>query len=540
MNYSDTPTQENSNLDSSENSPGNTTYLTNEQVINYYNLRSQEELFLTESFIDYGTKYDTTKNFITRKQTTSLLNSPYFINSIIEGVSNEKNNIENPYVALGYLYLNSLPIATLREKFKSYQEGLTTELNYLFATFNKVSSIHKLPYLFILKYGSIWHRYKKNKETNIDILDNVWKDFDYKNAYDPISDNTGKSYTFTDYNGNSQTIKQFEQFTDQVVQNVGDPAFLGGDLLVNLEIESTRVQNGFYPKVINDVYYFFTKKDIFNTYSSSEIQSAQTDKKLKIGSSVKTKIQVSKNNSDYLMNTWSQFFEVKNNNDFREFEKDKILLIPSFGQSKFNQTRFECFDNVGNHTQNITTNPSIYNGGVRSLWSASNFGYFSNDMLDKPSPNQYLKFINPETKNEQAFNLGNDTSFEYSSIEDLFGVFTKDMLDVFEKHFLNFCQTPNKNENIVGRGETTFEEFLTTPEIVEQFSVNGEIPTSEYPNIQKIFENQESLFNGPNQYDYNITIYEVMKSLLMVDKPVLNYYLNLGEYKVDSIKNLKT
>ena len=117
---------------SSENSAGNTTYLTNEQVINYYNLRSQEELFLTESFIDYGTKYDTTKNFVTRKQTTSLLNSPYFINSIIEGVSNERNNIENPYVALGYLYLNSLPITTLREKFKSYQEGLTTELNYLF------------------------------------------------------------------------------------------------------------------------------------------------------------------------------------------------------------------------------------------------------------------------------------------------------------------------------------------------------------------------------------------------------------------------
>jgi len=171
FNYSNSPTQVNSDVASSENSAGDTTYTTNESVINYYNLRTQEKLFLTESFVDYGTKYDTTKNFITKNQTTSLLNTPYFVNAIMKGVDNRRNNIEDPYVALGYLYLNSLPISTLREKFKTFIEEskITNSENYIFATLNKFSSIHKLPYLMILKYGSIWHRYKKYENDNIDI-----------------------------------------------------------------------------------------------------------------------------------------------------------------------------------------------------------------------------------------------------------------------------------------------------------------------------------------------------------------------------------
>jgi hypothetical protein len=519
LNYSNSPTQETSDLDSSINSNGNTNYLTNAQVINYYNLRMQKDLVLTESFIDYGTKYDTTENYISRNQTTSLLNTPYFINSIMKGVENEKNEIENPYTALGYLYLNSLPLSTLKEKFKTNSNTITTELNYIFATLNKYSAIHKLPYPFILKYGSIWHRYKKYQNDNIDILDDVWKDFDYVNAYDPISNNTSKSYSFNDYNGDNTTIKQYEQFTDIIQLNQGDPAFLGGDLNVTINLESTRVQNGFFPKVMNDVYYFFTKKDVFSTYSSSELQSAQTEKGLQIGTTSKTKIKLSKDpETDYQMNTWSQYFNVLGNYDFRENKENKVLIIPSFGEAKFNQTRFECFDAVGNHKQNVTTNPSIYNGGVRSLWSSSNYGYYSNEMIDKPKPNQYIKHINPENKNTQAFNLGNDTSLTYSSIDDIFGVFTKDMLDLFEQHFLNFCQPPNKTQFLVNRGNTTFEEFINSEAVRGQYE-NGEVPSTELSRWKSVYENQESLYNGPNLYKYDLNIHEVLKSLLMVNAP---------------------
>ena len=339
--------------------------MTNSQVINYYNNRTQEKLTLTESFVDYGTKYDSTKNFITKKQTTSLLNTPYFINALMEGVENQKNNIENPYTSLGYLYLNSLPISTLREKFKSFGTGQTTEENYIFATLNKFSSIHKLPYLFILKYGSIWHRYKRYQRDNVDIIDNIWKDFDYINAYDPINGTTTKQYTFTDYGGEEQTIRQYNEYSEQVNVN---PIDAGGQTGVTKTIQNTIVQNGFFPKVINDVYYFFTNKDLFTSYNSSEIQSAQENKKLKIGSSPSTRIKLNTAEDEiYQMNTWSQFLNIKGNHEFREFENDKALVIPSFGQSKFNQSRFECFNESGSHTQNVTTNKSIYNGGVKDF-----------------------------------------------------------------------------------------------------------------------------------------------------------------------------
>ena len=537
LNTSESPNQLTSDLASSENSPGQTSFATNSQVINYYNSRIQSKLTLTESFIDYGTKYDTTKNFVTKKQTTSLLNTPYFINALMKGVENQKNDNENPYTALGYLYLNSLPLSTLREKFKTNENQVTTELNYIFATLNKFSSIHKLPYLFILKYGSIWHRYKKYQNDSVDILDDVWKDFDYINAYDPISETTTKQYTFNDFGGEEITLRQFSETTGQVPIN---PIEVDGQTGLTKTITNTVVQNGFFPKVINDVYYFFTTKDLFTSYSTTEISEAQESKKLKIGSSSKTNFKLETGENEiYQMNTWSQFMDIKGNHDFREFEKDKILIFPSFGQSKFNQAKFECFNEVGNHTQNVTTNKSIYNGGIRSLWSSSNYGYFSNEMIDKPTPNQYLKYVNPETNNSQAFDLGNSTTYTYSSIEDIFGVFTKDMLDLFETHFLNFCQPPNKNEFIVGRGETTFQEFLDSPEIYEQYkSTPGGIPDEELYKLRAIYENQQNPYNGPNLYDYDVNIYQVIKSLLMVDKPVSDVLSDLSGTGVSLDKKL--
>ena len=108
-NYSDSPTQESTDVETSLNSNGNTQYTTNESVRQYFNNRNYTKLILTESFIVYGTKYDTEKNFLSSKQTTSLLNTPYFINSLMKGVEKEKNDVDNPYTALGYLYLNSYP-----------------------------------------------------------------------------------------------------------------------------------------------------------------------------------------------------------------------------------------------------------------------------------------------------------------------------------------------------------------------------------------------------------------------------------------------
>ena len=77
---------------------------------------------------------------------------------------------------------------------------ITGDVDYLAATFNKFSAIHQLPYAWVLKYGSIWHRYKKFIENSVDILDNsIWSDFDYLLNYDQSTQNPSKIYKVRNY-----------------------------------------------------------------------------------------------------------------------------------------------------------------------------------------------------------------------------------------------------------------------------------------------------------------------------------------------------
>ena len=57
--------------------------------------------------------------FNTDKKTTSILNTPYFINAIQNGVYNVRKKDKYPYTQAAYLFLNSLPLASLRERYQS-------------------------------------------------------------------------------------------------------------------------------------------------------------------------------------------------------------------------------------------------------------------------------------------------------------------------------------------------------------------------------------------------------------------------------------
>jgi hypothetical protein len=168
----------------------------------------------------------------------------------MEGVNNIKTGNQYPYKNLGYLFLNSLPISTFREKTLSAEITNTIiaerQNNYLSSIFNKVSAIHKLPYAFILKYGSIWHRYKTYIESGTDILDSVWTNFDYDVAYDPTTSASTTTYDITDYKGSAYTYSMNYNNT--------------GSLGVNI---------GMYPEVINSIYYMFKDEDIITGYTST-------------------------------------------------------------------------------------------------------------------------------------------------------------------------------------------------------------------------------------------------------------------------------
>ena len=159
----------------------------------FYKDRKYQDQLVTEGNISYSNY----SGNVFSEQTTSMLNTPYFINAIQQGVFNfrYKQNDPYPYKTAAYLFLNSLPLGTLREKYKTFDGQATTDLNYILATMKKFGAVHKLPYAWILKYGSIWNRYKTYDKTGKDFLDDVWKNFNYLENWDPGFSSSTKTYS---------------------------------------------------------------------------------------------------------------------------------------------------------------------------------------------------------------------------------------------------------------------------------------------------------------------------------------------------------
>jgi len=386
----------------------------------FYDTRKNPEIFIpTEGYVSHIRPITN----ITTETTTTMLNTPYLINAIQNGVYNWRKKDKYPYVQAAYLFINALPLATLKERYKT--NGASGDLDYIASCFKKFGAIHKIPYAWMLKLGSIWFRYKTYKSTGIDILESAWKNFDYKTNFDPITSADTKTYSF-----------KFDGEKKITLQEYGN--------------NISKIQTGFYPKVINDFNVFYNGYDLYSGYTDTEIQTSIdggvkvynfTDSN--INSSLPIGLAGSQNFST--MQTWSVILPngiqdiLANPNACspnQNTTSEKYYIVPSFG-SQINQVNTECLIN------NIPIcpfldNPSIYNGSVRLLWSAPNYGYFNNDQITKPKPDSYVNKILTGNTKQSSFKLLIDD--EYSNIEEIFSVFDKSILDKFEQEFLNFSK----------------------------------------------------------------------------------------------------
>jgi len=206
----------------------------------FYNTRAYKNQLVTEGNL----KYTGYSNHLTETQTTSMLNTPYFINAVQQGVFNfrYKQKDPYPYKTASYLFLNSLPLATLREKYVTKNGESTSDLSYILATMKKFGAVHKLPYAWILKYGSIWNRYKTYRDTGVDYLDSVWKDFNYLENWDPA---------------NSAATKNYNLVID------GIPRSLVLDTTTGTQ-PFTDINTGFYPQLVDDFNVFLQGLKLFS------------------------------------------------------------------------------------------------------------------------------------------------------------------------------------------------------------------------------------------------------------------------------------
>ena len=481
-------------LNSSEPEPINpssqSTGPTNDMLKSFYN-RPPEKRVLTEGTIRY-LNYSGGVSF---EQTTSILNTPYFVNSIQDGLKKFRNYDKHPFVASAYLFINSLPLATLKEKYLKYENGTNILQDYIFATFKKFGALHRVPYAWVLKYGSIWHRYKKFIEDGTDILENSWKDFDRIGNYDPITSATTKTYNL-------------------IINGAPIDIVLETNTIIGLET-STLLNVGFYPKLINDFNVFLNGYEIIqsnsqingtcsvsgttltvtqinlaslqpgyllaglnllpNTGIISQIDGTPGGKgKYEIsppqtGSTAlfsvtnatstgynSTNIQNALDNSGLTMNYVSNAI-IDYNQTIPQInaeigirvipwslavesdDKQFMYLLPSSG-SLFNQTKNECFGQGNTIKQQVLGNSAVYNGSVRLFWTAPNYGYFDNSRIKKILPEEYLKMIKTGDTLQDAFTLSGLNN-EYSKMDEVFSVFEKDILDKFENEFLKFSKS---------------------------------------------------------------------------------------------------
>ena len=400
----------------------------------FYVARTADNLLPTEGFIRTNTES------LPFEKTTSMLNTPYFVNSILVGVQNEKNKVENPYVAASYLLINSLPLSTFREKYKSYENNVTVSLDYIFASFKKFGAIHKVPYVWVLKYGSIWHRYKTYIESGInqtDILSPVWSNFNYVNNYDPVTNNTQKTYNLSV--GDIQLQSQFNQ----------------------LAVQYTNLSVGFYPKAINDFNYFLNGNDLYTNYTDSEINQSIRDG-LKIQNLANSNIQTNAlTNAGQVsvlnMTTYSCIIpdgipttdpNLSVCDDTPSTPQVNYYILPSFG-TELNEVRESCFTIQGVQTQDLYNNSSVFNGSVRLFWKLPNYGFFDSNDIVRPAYDEYLNLV-PLLGTVPAFDLKNAAQVltsPYSKIDDMFSVFERSVLDKLEDEFLKFSQSVSNYKN---------------------------------------------------------------------------------------------
>jgi hypothetical protein len=528
-------------------------YTTNRPVTNFSYLKVSNpiEEASTNLNIFYGSRLP--KNFIPTEgycesispvlgvptqTTTSILNTPYFINAIQNGVYLSRKKDTHPYIQAAYLFLNSLPLASLRER---YQTEGKSDLDYISSCLKKFGAIHKMPYAWVLKFGSIWNRYKTYKESGVDILDSAWKSFDYTTNYSPISGLTSQTYSLK-YPSSSPNN------TNITLQEIDN----GYEFY----------QTGFYPKLINDFNVFYNGYDLYSGYTDNEIQKS-IDRGLKIFNFTTSNINGETTNGDILLvNTWSVM--IPNNLDTSIGSPDicapkdntisgGYFIMPSFGGS-INQTKDECFLN-GVTKVPLTNNSSMYNGSVRLLWAAPNYGYFNSDEIKKPQPDSYLNFINPIEINQTPMSLLMED--RYSKIDEIFSVFEKSILDQFENEFLNFCK-PSANIDLGIQGtkpigvssvniDSSFKNFQTffrtlmsvsskqtstTDQIYFQNSINTQL--SVFSNGIKTFLEYDVILRYGNPSNYNRRVVDSFISQGQSTQSVVDPIL-FNQYVVNSL-----
>ena len=338
----------------------------------------------------------------------NILNTPYFHKQLKSDFG--KTTKFGKYVGASYLLLNSLPFLDLEDTITFNGKSILMS-----SLFREVSSTHFVPYHLMLKWGAMYHRYKKQIIDGVDILSGF---VNSSNVTQPI---TGSSFFDGGFTGTT-----FESFT------------ISGNSISHVTSDNVGLNPNYqaiYHQIVNGYLHY-------NVYSGNTDYSGQTN----LGN-ISHKVLESNNGNRY----WSVLVD---NSKYKSTEKFYTLL-PSHGlnQSDLGNKNLETFD----FAEQYTFRGWWIDESVTDEFSGKTFASYSE------YPRNYVS----GSTTDNTFTI--DTN--YRKVIDLIGTFSPQILESFEGMFLDFASEKTNDEipfqtfdNLnYGKFQDLLKELVTVP-----------------------------------------------------------------------------
>jgi len=433
-------------------------------------------------------------------QCVSMLNTPWFANAIYKGFTQEGALQPLPYAEAAYLFLNSLPLSSTLEKIITSFDSKNQYGGYTAQVIKQLASYHDLPYAFILKMGSLWWNYK-NAPTN---------------KADGIFGGLGAGDGGT--MGNDGDIRCNEWYVDPANAN-GNGWYdytYDGNILPGLD--TTKITLGFWPRLIDAVHKIVTDKNILNPVGSwTPTPDAQSNflNTFQLQMERESHLTFDKDSISYNFYTTfadSAFIGASGLDSVDAATDPYYILYPSAGGLVNTDLSFM--------TDNINT--AGFDGSARFLWAGAGYGAFDvkepqgqtgaggyGAIYGRVPRTRYLKRIKNTTPEQEAWNINltdlNDNNTKYDDFTELLSVFPTQVLEGFEREFLNFSEPVNPDASIVEGKYTEFKKIFTDLMFVKKSEVESvgaspttqELGTAQYTkflNVCRIFLNQSVIY----------------------------------------------
>jgi hypothetical protein len=339
----------------------------------------------------------------------NILNTPYFHKQLYSDFTNGKSY--GKYAGSAYLLLNSLPYKNLEDTILFTERLTSVRMSDML---KEIASTHYIPYHLILKWGSLYHRYKKKLLENEDILSGF------------LNGNTGTtingSLFFDNNSGHTFGDAQID-----VLDNVyHDPIFdnyLGIKYSYNTELGVHPFYDAIFHQVIHD-YTFYDVNDITTYYDRTQQTRGHYSR-------------VRKDKNIRFYTNWIKNSEI-------DIDAQAVYtVLPSDGSNAtenytgvFSKDEQNAYRIIWTQDENVTTN-------------------YSNVKFN--GPNEYL--LSLDTSDTRNFETDKNyfTSGTYRNVMDLIATFNHEVLEAFENYFLEFSSDSQNVELKTYSFETLLE-----------------------------------------------------------------------------------